>query len=409
MPKNNIGSIFEKNRNIFSYQESRDFIEPRTIIGVEVELENMHEASGFAHNGIRNTLEHDHFSFDGDTRGVLFGTGYWNVKSDGSLRNGGVEFVTKKLFGKDLSIALDELNEYLNDEGESLDDTPSDRCSVHIHLDVTDLDKNEYARLLIDYAIFERVLFNYCGADRGDNIYCLPFAKSDDFKRTLSHILTSVSADLDFRKYVNSFPKYSALNLRATSTYGSLEFRLHGGTYDMMRVKEWINIIMCLKKNCRGNTAHNLHREISRYGISNYLEKVFGHYHRILDYDKCESDIIEGVRLAQDILLYNSMRESCKNYFKNNNILLDNDSNSYADQITEYLIPFPLNKYMERINKEQGDVALKYAVSKFFSGVGKIPDGGVGQDNPFYEEEYREEEEYDEERDYDEEEYYDEE
>jgi len=52
MPKDNIGSIFEKNRNIFSYQESRDFIEPRTIIGVEVELEGMHEASGFARNGI---------------------------------------------------------------------------------------------------------------------------------------------------------------------------------------------------------------------------------------------------------------------------------------------------------------------------------------------------------------------
>ena len=48
---------------------------------------------------------------------------------------------------------------------------------------------------------------------------------------------------------------------------------------------------MCLKKNCRGNTAHNLHREISRYGVSNYLEKVFGDYHRILDYDQCESDI----------------------------------------------------------------------------------------------------------------------
>jgi len=302
MPKDNIGSIFEKNRNIFSYQESRDFVEPRTIIGVEIELENMHTASRFADAGVPRNNTDDNFSIDGETRGVLFGTGYWNVKSDGSLRDGGVEFVTKKLFGKDLTMALDELNEYLINEVDTEYSTPSDRCSVHIHLDVTDLDKNEYARLLIDYAIFENVLFHYCGEHRKHNLYCLPFAKSDEFKRTLSHILTSVTKNLDFKKYVNGFPKYSALNLNATSKYGSLEFRLHGGTYDMMRVKQWINIIMCLKKNCRNNTADNLHREISRVGMSNYLEKVFKNYHRLLDYENCESDIINGVRLAQDIM-----------------------------------------------------------------------------------------------------------
>ena len=101
MPKDNIGSIFQKNKNIFSYQESNDFVEPRTIIGVEVELEGMHEASGFASNGIprRTDVDIEEFTYDSDTNGVQFGTGYWNIKSDGSLREGGVEFVTKKLFG----------------------------------------------------------------------------------------------------------------------------------------------------------------------------------------------------------------------------------------------------------------------------------------------------------------------
>jgi len=360
MPNDNIGFMFEKNRNVFSYAESRDFVEPRTIIGVEVELEGMHEASGFAHNGVPRRVDTGLFSYDSDTSGVLFGTGYWNVKSDGSLREGGVEFVTKKLFGKDLSMALDELNEYLNDEAESLDDIPSDRCSVHIHLDVTDLDKNEYARLLIDYAIFENVLFHYCGMDRKENLYCLPFAKSDDFKRTLSHILTSVNKNIDFRKYVNGFPKYSALNLRATSTYGSLEFRLHGGTYDMMRVKQWINIIMCLKKNCRGNTAHNLHREISRYGIPNYLEKVFGHYHRTLDYDECESDIVDGLRLAQDILLYNNMKESSLNYFQSNSVITD----KYMES-KDYEIPYPLSRYIERTGRKVFDAGWRGCLNNF--------------------------------------------
>ena len=401
MPKDNIGSIFQKNKNIFSYQESNDFVEPRTIIGVEVELEGMHEASGFASNGIprRTDVDIEEFTYDSDTNGVQFGTGYWNIKSDGSLREGGVEFVTKKLFGKDLSMALDELDNYLT-ANTIPNSNPSDRCSIHIHLDVTDLDKNEYARLLIDYAVFENVLFHYCGVDRKENLYCLPFAKSDDFKRTLSNILTSVSKDIDFRKYVNGFPKYSALNLRATATYGSLEFRLHGGTYDMMRVKQWINIIMCLKKNCRRNTAHNLHREISRFGVSNYLEKVFKNYHRMLDYNDCESDIIEGLRLAQDIILYNSMKESSLDYFINNNILRPSGVNIDV-QLEEYVVPEPLSGYLERTEKKHTDRALKYAISRFFRQDSVLDE--------LYQEEEEEEQDYDEPFGEEEEEYYDEE
>ena len=406
MPKDNIGSIFEKNRNIFSYQESRDFVEPRTIIGVEVELEGMHEASNFARNGIPRKIvdEIEDFSYDSDNNGVKFGTGYWNVISDGSLREGGVEFVSKKLFGQDLVFALDELDSYLT-ANTIPNSKPSDRCSIHIHLDVTDLNKNEYARLLIDYAVFENVLFHYCGLDRKENLYCLPFARSDDFKRTLSNILTSVSKDIDFRKYVNGFSKYSALNLKATSTYGSLEFRLHAGTYDMMRVKQWINIIMCLKKNCRRNTAHNLHREISRHGVTNYLEKVFGHYHRLLDYDDCESDIIEGLRLAQDIILYNDMRESSANYFKNNTVLRSKDTD-IAVQLEEYVVPEPLAGYLERTEKKHTDTSLRYAMGRFYS---LDPQSVVQEDyyedeedHPFHED--AEEERYDEE-----EEFYDEE
>ena len=68
MPKDNIGSIFQKNKNIFSYQESNDFVEPRTIIGVEVELEGMHEASGFASNGIPRRTDVDIEEFTYDTR-----------------------------------------------------------------------------------------------------------------------------------------------------------------------------------------------------------------------------------------------------------------------------------------------------------------------------------------------------
>jgi len=68
--------------------------------------------------------------------------------------------------------------------------------------------------------------------------------------------------------------------------------------------------------------------------------------------------------------------------------------------LDEYLVPSPLNRYIERTEKKHTDMSLRYAMGRFFSL------------NPHqYDEEQHEEEEefYEDEERYDEEEYYDEE
>jgi len=127
--------------------------------------------------------------------------------------------------------------------------------------------------------------------------------------------------------------------------------------------------------------------------MSNYLEKVFKNYHRLLDYENCESDIINGVRLAQDIMLYNDMKQSSKDYFTANNILLHAET-EMETQLEEYKIPSPLNKYIERIGKEPKLNHLRYAISRFFNVFEREEEEEFEHNDDYNEDDYSEEEEY---------------
>lgn len=390
-----MGGLFNKPEEILSYEPSNEFVLPKGVVGVEVEVEGLKDLAGKVRHGLRHDEEHEWLHSDqspGAPGGLAFGKGYWYVKYDGSLRDGGVEFVTGKLFGKDLSMALDDLNDYFKKLPSHPE--PSDRCSVHVHIDVRDLSKSEFIRMLIDYAIFENIIFNYCGNHRKENLYCLPFARSDVFKKTLADMYTSFGEKVKFTHIIKGFPKYSALNVGASAYYCSLEFRQHGGTYDMMRIKEWINILMCLKKNCKGNLADNLHREISRYGISNYLERVFGKYSKVLDYNDCEGDILGGIRLAQDILNHNRMVKVVQDYFLNNNPF----PSDLHEAFDSYQIPEPLNEYVGRTSKKPSTSGFNAVLGSF-----------LYSDKSDDERDYNDEDRFDDERDdYDDEERYEE-
>ena len=83
---------------------------------------------------------------------------YWTLVNDGSLRNG-VELVSSVIRGDDVIKALDEAQKFCVRNGAIF----SDRCSVHIHLDVRHLDTQELLRIVSTYIIFEKFFFDECG------------------------------------------------------------------------------------------------------------------------------------------------------------------------------------------------------------------------------------------------------
>ena len=100
-----IGNLFGHPKEYRSYNLSSSLVQPRTLIGVEVEIEGMRDVIDTLNSNRKVSRDK---SMHRDTRGNWkLGSGFWNVKTDGSLRNYGVEFVTDKLFGEDLLHALD--------------------------------------------------------------------------------------------------------------------------------------------------------------------------------------------------------------------------------------------------------------------------------------------------------------
>lgn len=167
---------------------------------------------------------------------------------DGSLRDGGVEFVFRNpLCGTDLKSALDELETYL-----SLNDviTYGERTSVHVHVDIRDLTTRQLFKFLNTHLVFERSLFNFAGPERIQSNFCRPLGELHEALETIGR-LNPESQYFNFAQCefdIGEYGKYSSVNLSAIPRFGSVEFRLHEGTTDVSRIRKWINILLKMKQ-----------------------------------------------------------------------------------------------------------------------------------------------------------------
>ena len=128
------------------YQPSSTFYDPTGVMGIEIEGEY------------------------GDNTAFQANTDYWHQEPDGSLRNNGMEYISKPMFGEDAVDALTELEEGLTGRGYEI--TP--RCGLHVHLDVSGASVGELLSTLVGFALVENAIYKYVGVERRDNIYCLP-------------------------------------------------------------------------------------------------------------------------------------------------------------------------------------------------------------------------------------------
>lgn len=217
--------IFGGHLDTLKYGTSDKLMDNDTFIGVEIELE-----------GISS------FNFDD------VDTNLWNIKTDGSLRDG-YEFVFRNpLKGINIQDAIEGLSGFFESKQETKGSPIlSERTSVHVHLDVRDFNRNQTVELIKVYMLFEGIIFNYVGTYRSKNNYCRPLIGSD-FQSVLHDIYTCDTLYRLIDVISEYCSKYSALNVRAVRTFGSLEFRHHPGCYTDKEIMNWINIILSLKR-----------------------------------------------------------------------------------------------------------------------------------------------------------------
>jgi hypothetical protein len=275
----NFGKAIQKEKEGFLYKEDNSLILNNQGVGVELEIENIKYS--FSRDHVPEIPVSSRFYSDYNDKLPSLG-GFWKVVKDGSLREG-TEFVfSGPLVGANITAALSSMTAFLSAFRANRKPAKiTDRCSVHVHLDVRDLDDKELCNLILLYILVERVLFFFINPERIKNNYCRPLTDSA-FKYVYRDIMTRTSGldrsedrvDAVISAIHSSADKYSALNILPVVKYGSVEFRHHKGTTDMDAVLKWINVILAVKK-ASSISIHSLIEMYSTSGSLPLLDTIF--------------------------------------------------------------------------------------------------------------------------------------
>lgn len=151
--------------------------------------------------------------------------------ADHSLRNNGIEFVTRPVsFDRALTL-FKELRKQVH-----LGENPySHRTSTHVHVNVASMTLEQLKHFVLLYAITEPVFFDFAGDKRKHNIHCVP----------LQHTIMPIHYKKETQVLVDggTWSKYTAFNLLPVTKQGTVEFRHLGGTGDFGVYQAWLTKI----------------------------------------------------------------------------------------------------------------------------------------------------------------------
>ena len=190
-------------------------------LGVEIEWEHF------------QMLEANRFSF-------------WRTEHDGSLRNNGIEFISAPLDRTDYPLAFTELRHTM---GTAFTARSSERCGVHIHLNVLGMNYGQFMALCVAYAAAEPGIMAYCGELRNDNVFCVPWFHTPDQLRLLSILLATARQRPRAKPTIHynrcrdyglpQFNKYQAVNLMPIWEHGTMEFRMAPTWESLDDIEAW--------------------------------------------------------------------------------------------------------------------------------------------------------------------------
>jgi len=164
----------------------------------------------------------------------------WKVGDDGSVRRSmsndernnyqSVELTTPKLYAVDGLKKVKEVLDIWNKLGAAVNNS----CGFHVHVDAYGFSQRELARLLLVWLKLEPVIYFLVSPSRRDNSYARFWRRANLYN--LARMILG---------QINGNDRYHALNLVAFKKYRTIEFRIHQGTTNFEKVKNWT--LFCLK------------------------------------------------------------------------------------------------------------------------------------------------------------------
>lgn len=268
------------------HKPEKTIIQPQTFVGIEVEVE-----------GIKSL----------PTISKLVNP-VWAPVSDGSLRNQGIEFVSRPIRGDNVYAALVLLHDALYKNTKPIF---SERTSVHVHVNVRRMTMEQVLTMLLVYLVTEKTLFSFLAAhghDRERNIFCVPITESKYFLQ-----LAEIFAQYDKKDYgrmlhhmTELWRKYTAFNTLPLNSKGTMEFRHMGGTMDVNLLFQWINLILSLKAYSHRHSLDAFLNTVMQLNTNSeylaFLQNVFGQHFNVLMHPNIERELEDGVLVVKDAI-----------------------------------------------------------------------------------------------------------
>lgn len=167
---------------------------------------------------------------------------YWNIKGDGSLRNGQEFVLDHPMGGAELKNAIDVL------WNGKFRYSMSERTSTHIHINMSDgLDIENFRSMFVMMYLIEPAVFRWTDENRKWCSYCCPL--TDMSMLRIANFLNAEDDESFIRavKGVTHEDKYYGFNMVSFSKHGTVEFRYFPCTKDKQSVINWVQFAMEVK------------------------------------------------------------------------------------------------------------------------------------------------------------------
>jgi len=175
----------------------------------------------------------------------------WSVHEDGSLHEGGVEFVfANPLFGVDIITALDDFEYHVPRLLHHDSTGSSSNTSTHVHIDMREVSDDSLAGFMLLGFMLEPLIFNALAPNRANNIFCSPLVQAKgDLQRLGQMYWELVAGNTDRANlYLDSIERYAAINLRAMQRFGTVEFRMFNHSHSAEELLLYINVVQSIKR-----------------------------------------------------------------------------------------------------------------------------------------------------------------
>ena len=176
---------------------------------------------------------------------------FWKCVSDASLANGGCEVVSPICYYKDIQI-IEDIVEILENLGAKV----SYRTGIHIHIGAEKMTASQIRNLVNSFYSHEDMIFRalevdyhrqheYCQKTDSEFLKKLNEEKPENLDR-LFDLWYKILSPYDLRENHYNPSRYHAVNLHATYSKGTVEFRMFNSILEKGKVASYIIFCMAL-------------------------------------------------------------------------------------------------------------------------------------------------------------------